>query len=185
MSLCVRCGQRIGLFKAGGKIEEGQRFYDVKQDPATGEKSVALKEVSPYSSARAGSYCKLCWAKWETEQAEGRSLMAAARQRDAAKKAGESAREAAERARALALDHMLIADADTLAPYSSSLRYATRSEIMALGKDGESFGVHEHYNGELTATFYSVSVDKVREWTIARTGPATWVIAQARSGKRA
>lgn len=185
MSLCVRCGGRIGLFKTGGKLEEGQRFYELKQDPATREKSVALKEVSRYSSARAGRFCKLCWAKWEAEQEEGRLLMAAARQLDARKKAGESAREAALRTRALALDRMLIADADTLAQYASSLRYATRSEIVALGKDGETFGVRDHHNGELTATFFAVTSDKLREWTIARTGSTTWVVAQARSGRRA
>ena len=184
MSQCVRCGERIGLFKTGGKIEEGQRFYEVKQDAATGDKSAEYKEISQYSSARAGRFCRRCWAKWEAEQVEGRALMAAARERDGKRKAKESSREASLRSRAQALDRMLMADADTLAQYTAGMRSATRSEIVSLGKDGESFGVRDHHNGELTATFFAVSGDKVREWVIARTGPATWVVAQARSGRR-
>ena len=184
MSQCVRCGGNIGLFKTGGRIEEGQRFYELRQDPGTGQKVATLREVSGRSSIREGRLCKPCWAKWEAEQEEGRLLMAAAQERRTRQKAEDATRESSLRDRALALDRMRLADADTLAPYRTTMKNATRSEIMGLGKDSESVGVRDRQNGELTATFFAVAGDSVREWVIARTGPTTWIIAQVRSGRQ-
>jgi len=184
MAQCVRCGEKIGLFKTGGKLEEGQRHYEVKLDPATREKSAELKEVSPYSVAKAGRLCKLCWAKWEAEQAEGRALARAAKAQSAKQKAKESTRESALRDRAVALDRMPLSGADSLKQYSATMRNATRSEILALGTDGAPFGVRDYRKGELTVTLFATYEDRVREWTIARTGPTTWVIVAARAVRR-
>jgi hypothetical protein len=181
MRQCVRCGMKIGLFKTGGKLEEGQRYYEVKQDPGTLEKSAELKEISPYSSARPGRLCKLCWAKWQAEQEEGRALVAAAKQRAAKVRAKEGAREEALRSRAVALDRMALAGADALKQYAATGRNATRSEILALGADGNTFGVRDYRVNEPAVTFFASANGTVREWTIVRTGPATWMIASSRS----
>ena len=184
MRQCVRCGMQIGLFRTGGKLEEGQRYYEIKQDPATREKSSEHKEISPYSSARAGRLCRLCWAKWQAEQEEGRALMAAAREREAKRKAKESAREDDLRDRAIALDRMPMAGADALKQYAATSKNATRSEILALGTDGDSFGIRDYRKSEQSVTFFATADDLVREWTIVRIGPTTWMIAASRSGRK-
>jgi hypothetical protein len=181
---CVRCGAKIGLFKTGGRLEQGQRYYEIKQDPGSGEKSAELKEISRYSSAKAGRLCRLCWARWQAEQEEGRALMQAAKTRTAQLKAKESVREAALRDRAVALDRMPLSDAASLKQYADTMKNATRSQILDLGTDGESFGLRDYRKGELSVTFFANYEDRLREWTIVRTGPTTWVIAASRVARR-
>ncbi len=185
MAQCVRCGEKIGLFKAGGKLVAGQRYYEVKEDPGTREKTSELKEISRYSSAKAGPLCRLCWARWEAEQAEGQQLAREAKAQSAKQKARESTRESALRDRAIALDRMPMSGAAVLKQYSATMRNATRSEIVALGTDTEQFGVRDYQKGELTVTLFATYADRVNEWTIARTGPTTWVIVGSRAVRRA
>ncbi len=184
MAQCVKCGDKIGLFKTGGKLAEGQRYYEVTQDPGTREKSAELKEISRYSSAKAGKLCRHCWARWEAEQAEGLALVRAAKKQSAKQRAAESSRESKMRDRAVALDRMPMSGAEALKQFSATMRNATRSEILSLGTDAPTFGVRDYQKGELTVTLFSTYADKVLEWTIVRTGPTTWVIAASRAVRR-
>jgi hypothetical protein len=185
MAQCVKCGMRIGLFKTGGKLEDGERYYEVKQDPATQEKSAELKTISRYSSVQAGRLCKLCWAKWQAEQAQGEGLMAQARAQAAKRKAAEEKREEALHRRSVALERIAMSGAEVLERYASTIRDANRSEIMGLGEDGDTFGVRDYNMSDRTLTFFANFNGTVREWTIVRTGPTTWMIAATRSARRA